>query len=515
MPNQSGVWCDMGSENGESDQLYITRAAVSKYAVKYLNFPADYDPLAHGAPQLSYAPEMDAFYIVNGNIKSMAWRNFTPREALNDYGSGLEQIRIRDDGSISAVYADYDLLNGRRIIDNATVYRMQLRSSADPLYDEYRYYFTGVERIFVDNGHISVTEGKNVRHRVLDDDLVFPDNLYPPDLRLLAENADTLVFQDISYDDDMLFTLYLLDKSSLSLIKTVSLPNERSDADYSIFGVEQRGKRIYVRLRDRIISYSLTLDDQKEIILPTVLLALKDSSASFDAEGMQMSHYSGYDFSADFSLFAYADIEGLKLLDVANDTVTLLDGVIPHHTPMGLDKRVHATPRFVDNDKKLLTTYSGYESNAGWLLYDLSAKQKLSIEGDANGSASETGDNGMIFIDHNNEIQTAVLTSFSDGTMLTLPLQNGFSVTDILGSGWYDINGKYAAFILSSPCATDETYQSEYWINQFNLETLEIKEKLLSIKGALHVHLWGVLEDGTVLYNYYYNSAEKETGFVK
>lgn len=515
-PNQSGIWCDMGSQNGESDQLYITRTATSEYAVKYLNFSAEYDPLAYDTPpQWAYTSELDAFFIANGNIKSMAWRNFTPRSALSDYGSGLEQVRIRDDGSISAVYAYYDLLDGKRITDSVMVYRMQSRPSSNPLYDEYPYYFTGVERIFVDNGRISVTVGESVEQRVLNSQGVFPEKLSPPQLRLLAENQDTLAFVDDSHDEGALFTLHLLDKGSLSLIKTVSLPNEKNDGDYSIFGVERRGERIYVRLRDRIISYSLTLDDQKEIELPAALLALKDSSESFDAEDIQITHYSGYDFSEDFSLFAYADIEGLKLLDVTNGTVTLLDGVIPQHTPMGLGKRVHATPRFVDNDKKILTTYSGYESNAGWLLYDLTEKRSLSIKGDTHGSVSEAGNNGLIFIDCNDEIQTAGFTRFSDGVTLKLPLQNQFDLTDIPLGGWYAINDKYAAFIVSLPSTTDEKNQSEYWINQVNLETLETKEKLLSIKGAMQVQIWGVLEDGTVLYNYYYSPAEKGTGFVK
>ncbi len=517
-PDESGIWCVMGS-NGESDRLYITRAAVSAYAVKYLNFPADYDPLAYSEPpQWAYDSELDAFYIKNGDIKSMAHQNFAPRVPRSDYDSGLEQVRMRDDGSISAVYARYDLLDDRRVVEFATVYRLQTRASSDPLYGEYPYYFTGVERIYVNNGQTSVTVGEDTTRRVLDPNTAFPQNAYPPTLRLLAENDGTLIFQDSTYDNNALFTLHLVDKNNLSLIKRVSPPDKVRNDGYDFFGVERRGDRIYARMRDRILSYSLTLEEEQEIALPAPLLALKDSTYAFDADGIALrSYYSGYDFNDDFSRFAYVDIEGLKLLDAASGKASLIDPVIPQRTPMGMGKRLHSTPRFVDNGKKLLATYSGYESNAGWLLYDLAAQKNLNISGGGYGFVGEAGDNGLLFIDYDYSTQghNAVFTRFSDGAMHTLSLRNTIAQTDIPTGGWYVINDRYVAFVVSPPGASDGVYRPEYWIHRLDLNTLETKERLLSVTGAHEVKLWGVLEDGTVLYNYYYNPAEKETGFVR
>lgn len=516
-PNESGIWCDKDNEN--ADQLYITRAAVSEYAVRYLNFPADYDPLAYVAPQ-AYDAGLNAFYIINGNIKSMAHQSFAPRVPRNDYDSGLEQVRIRDDGSISAVYARYSLLDGRRVVEHAMVYRLQVRSSTDPLHDEYPYYFTGAESIYVNNGQTSVAVGGAAVRRVLDS-AVSSEKLYRPQLRVLAENSDTLVLEDSSYSNDTLFTLNLVDKESLALIKSVSPPDKANpnQNDPSFFGVQRRGDRIYARMRDRIISYSLTLEDMQELALPAPLLALKDKSCIFDAEGIRLiDYYGGYNFSADFSQFAYADTEGLKLLDIASGKTELLDPVIPQRTPMGMSSRVHSTPRFVDNGQKLLATYSGYESNAGWLLYDLALRKNLNIDGSGDGSADGAGNNGQLFISYDYDgtpAQNMVFTRFSDGSMHTLTLQNEFAQTERLSDGWYAINDRYAAFIVSPPIPADRDYRSEYWIHRLDLKTLETKERLLSVKGALDVKIWGVLEDGSVLYSYYYNPAEKEVGFVK
>lgn len=519
-PNESGIWLVTGGDN-KSDLLYITCAATVEYAVRYLNFPTDYDPLNYvEPPEWAYDAGLDAFYLENSNVKSMAHRNTVPRASEGVYGSALGRVRVREDGSISAVYVNYEPLGDRRVVGSATVYRLQTRPDTDPLYEEYPYYFTGVEDIYVNNSQTSAAVGADTECRFLDPKTVFPEKLRSPDLRLLAENSDTLVFEDSSYSHDTPFTLHLVDKNSLALIKSVSPADKTgTDSDRRLcFGVTRRGDRIYARMRDRILSYSLMLEDEREIALPAPLLALKDETYAYGADGMTLTaYYGGYDFSGDFSLFAYADIEGMKLLDVASGKAELIDSVIPQRTPMGMSLRLHSTPRFVDNSRKLLATYSGYESNGGWMLYDLTSKKQLEIQGGGHGSVGEAGDNGLLFIDYDDSVQgdKAVLTRFSDGSMHTLPLQNEIAQTDIPFGGWYVINDRYAAFVVSPPIPAGQDYRSEYWIHRLDLKTLETQERLLAVTGALELKLWGVLEDGTVLYHYYYNPAEKEMGFLK
>ena len=519
-PNESGIWMVRGGEN-RGDLLYITRAATAEYAVRYLNFPADYDPLGYAEPpEWAYDAGLDAFYLENGDVKSMAHRNAVPREWEGVYGSALGRVRVREDGSLSAVYVNYEPLGDRQVVGSATVYRLQARPAADPLHEEYPYYFTGVEDIYVNNGQTSATVGADAASRLLDPKTVFPEKLRPPSLRLLAENGDTLVFEEISYSYDTPFMLHLVDKNSLAPIKSVSPPDKTgADPDRRLcFGVTRRGDRIYARLRDRILSYSLTLEEEREILLPAPLLALKEETYAYSADGTTLTgYYGGYDFTDDFSLFAYADIEGMKLLDAASGKTELIDPTVPQRTPMGMSLRLHSTPRFADNGQKLLATYSGYESNGGWMLYDLVSKKHLEIEGGGYGFVGETGDNGLLFIGYDNGTRghKAVFTRFSDGSMHTLPLKNEIVQTDIPSGGWYVINDRYIAFVVSPPAPTDRDYRSEYWIHRLDLKTLETKERLLSVTGASELKLWGVLEDGTVLYHYYYNPAEKETGFIK
>ncbi len=264
----------------------------------------------------------------------------------------------------------------------------------------------------------------------------------------------------------------------------------------------------------------------EEISLPGIVTAKIEREQKYDQMDLKDVYFGGYDISSDLNRIVYTDETGVKLVTLADGKEKLLAQTVepePSEPSRGVPPApsYHFSPRFVDDDRKVITTLSGYECTSGFTLCDPANDTSTTYDIITEGSRA-TGviryDTGLLFVNEYWHDKSSKENNRTDGyKTIFLDFHTG-KVTmielDQLGDTGYIrfedqsyMGQNFAAFVTSKRSAGDSVNDRHY-LNRVKLETLKLEQEIVSIT-ATDPHILGVLGDGRIVFWYQFNPAEK------
>ena len=221
---------------------------------------------------------------------------------------------------------------------------------------------------------------------------------------------------------------------------------------------------------------------------------------------------------------------GLKLITLEDGKEKLLAETIqpeslkPSQPSRGapVGPSYHLYPRFVADDKKVITTLTAYEGTSGFTFCDLDEGTNTKVNIGTEGSFT-TGtiryDTGLLFVnqywqddsDMDNNQQTegysTLFLDFYTGEVRTIQLDEPGDTGYIRFDHQCYVGQDFAAFVTSKMSDTGRA-NDRHSLNRIRLETLSPVQEIVSITAA-EPHILGVLADGRIVFWYEFNPAEK------
>jgi len=257
----------------------------------------------------------------------------------------------------------------------------------------------------------------------------------------------------------------------------------------------------------------LKLDRQLKVI------EITDIPSDVAKEAFGGDWWGGFDVSKDGRYFVYSSqSQGLKLYDVKTGTERLLARHLPENTKFQYVPYIQG-PAFVDHDSKVVARVAGYESISGYVIIDLRTGRTKKLTMD------DLAFNGIYTFDSNfpyayglSARTVGAGTSKPDIYITRLDYgqmemkQFKVRVTDdaqrvpLSAEFWPLVthNDKYLAYVSVQYAETGDSADNVYHIVRVDLKTLKA-ETLLSIKAGCPTVL-GILEDGRVIFSYYFEN---------
>jgi len=408
----------------------------------------------------------------------------------NPWSKDLESIVRNADGTITAVIKDFDSYQTRRVQAKIT-YTLKERDNGS-------LYFVSGQKEYINNHLVSMTGD----YERFDKILGFEGNMR--EISILGENNNQLIIAHVPWNMSENGSLMLVNLGSMAVEKKHELASNIRWMD-----VAMKNEEIIVRLKDKAIIFDKNLNQLNEIPLP---ITIKDK---IERGNTKDTRFGGYAISSDYRKIVYADEEGVKLLNLEDESEKLLSPTRPiEGTKL---KSYHSSPRFVANYQKVISTMLGYESIMGYALYNLKddVLQTYNNIGSADSFSSQDirYDTGLLGLAENHirekgtyefvlkylDFQTENIAEVNLGDIG----DGGYLITE--GSNYVGRN--YAAF-LSIRYADNDYAKTMYYIHRYNIEKSVVKKNVISVKAA-QTYILGVLADGRIVFWYYLNPSEK------
>lgn len=420
----------------------------------------------------------------------------------NPWGILLHKVKRTSDGTVTAVLASYDSYETRRIQLTKTYTLM-------PREDGSLYYTTGRWE-YVNNHLVSLSGDYQHFAKIEGHDKGKESDVNQGEISLLGEDNNYLIMANTSYDENQSASLLLLNPETMKVEKSLDLHSNLAFPDVRI-----RGEKIVTFFRDRILTFDKSLVELEKIELPQSIKDKIERDPKYDSDGIPDIYFGGYDISGDLQKIVYADEIGLKLYNLVDGSEELLSPIVPVTGSRLLKNSYHSNPRFIANDRKVITTMTGYESTRGYTIYSL--EEAVVKTYDITSESSFTGfiryDTGLIEIKSTynmdkeaDECSKILYLDFKTGVVKEIKLADMGGDMGMRDRDSYYVGQNYAAFI------TYEWFDGDYannisHLNLLNLDTLQVKAKIASVKAA-HTQILGVLTDGRIIFSYNLNPSE-------
>ncbi len=488
---------DLQSESEGNLSLLFSLADAQKYAERYFNLTTlDVSKI----PDYYYKPEKQAFTFTP-NLE-----DFKPLDTIvNGWGIRLDKVVRSNEGTLTVGVEYY---TDNRVGSRHT---FTLKERADG-----SLYFVDGRREFINNHLVALTgdvkEFQNIKG--------FSGELQ--EVAMVGEAEGKLLLVYAPHNQSQSPALLLLNPNDMKVEKRVDLSSRIESTE-----VKFSGDRWFVRFKDKVSVYSRDLEVLEEIPLPGIVAAKIEREQKYDSMGLVDVYFGGYDISSDLNQIVYTDEIGVKLVTLEDGKEKLLAKTVEPKLSepsrgAPLTPSYHYFPRFVANERKIITTLSGYEWTSGFTFCDLGKGTSTRVDIVTEGSLA-TGviryDTGLLFVNEywydesgkeNNGKTDGYQTTFLDfhtGKVREIELSEPGDTGYIRFDDQSYIGRNFAAFVTSKRSGSDSVNDRHY-LNRIELGTLKPEQEIVSITAA-DPHILGVLSDGRIVFWYQYNSAEK------
>jgi hypothetical protein len=490
-------------ENEDSSSLLFPLADALKYADRYFNLTnLDVSKI----PDYYYKPEHQAFVFPG--------KSDNPKPSYrerNSWAVHLSKVTSGEDGILTVELEYYDTYPSGHV-DSRQTFTLKERTDGS-------LYFVRGLRKFIDNNLVTLT-GVVKEFPGIDG---FDGSLQ--EIRMVGELEGKMLLSYSPYNKDLSPALMLLNTDNMKIEKKVILKDSINSTD-----VNFKGGKLFVRFKDKVVIYNGDLEIENEILLPDLIAAKIDREPQFDQNGYSKVFFGGYDISSDLSKIVYTDEIGVKLITLEDGKEKILAETIqpessePSQPSSGapVGPSYHFYPRFVADDKKVITTLSAYEGTSGFTFCDLDKGTNTKINIGTEGSLA-TGTiryaTGLLFVnqywrddsgkDNNRQTEDykTLFLDFFTSEVRTIKLDEPGDTGYIRFDHQCYVGQDFAAFVTSKMSGTGMANDTHY-LNRIKLETLEPEQEIVSITAA-EPHILGVLADGRIVFWYEFNPAEK------
>lgn len=494
---------NLQTESEESRNLLFPLADALKYADRYFNLTTlDVSKI----PDHYYKSEKQAFtFAKNTGRPKPGYREG------NSWGMHLAKVTRGNDGTLTVELENYDTYASRRV-DSRLTFTLKERTDGS-------LYFMEGRRESINNHMVTLT-GEVKNFPVIDG---FDGDLQ--EVHMVGEVDGKLLLSYTPYNENQNPALILLNPNSMKIEKKVNLKGSINRTE-----MEFKDGKLIVRFRDKILIYGGDLEVENEISLPGVITAKLDREPKHDQNGYSLVFFGGYDISSDLKRIVYTDEIGVKLITLEDGKEELLAITVQPESseqyqpsrgaPVG--PSYHVYPRFVADDRKVITTLTGYEGTSGFTFCDLDKGTNTKVNIGTEGSFA-TGairyDTGLLFVNQywrnesgkENNQQTdgyrTLYLDFQTGKVTAIDLDEPGDTGYIRFDHQCYVGQDFAAFVTSKISGTGRANDRHY-LNRIKLETLEPEQEIVSITAA-EPHILGVLADGRIVFWYEFNPAEK------
>jgi hypothetical protein len=417
----------------------------------------------------------------------------------NSWVIHLDKVTRDSDGTVTAVLVKYDSYRHRRV-ESTDTYTLKPHGDGS-------LYFVSCQRDYVNNNLVSLTGDF---HRI---DMLEGLEGYIGELAMIGEDnvTNSLIIAKMSYNEKKDAALLLLNAENLQAEKKLELKT-----DMGHFDIGLKGEKIIIRQENKILLIDKNLELIEEMLLPAAIKERIQREPKYDSDGLPDIYFGGYDVSADFSKIVYSDEIGVKLYNLTDDTEILLSPTVPITGSELIKNSYHSNPRFVADDKKVITTMTAYEGTMGYSLCSLEdqAAKKYDISSDSSSTGFIRYDTGLLELNapfYNEEKQIAeyktVFLDYLTGELKYIKLRDIGDTGYVIPSDHTYVGQNYAAFITTTWDEDDYANKMSY-INRINLKTFEVEPEVVSVKAA-ETHILGVLSDGRIIFSYDFYPSEK------
>lgn len=415
----------------------------------------------------------------------------------NSWGIHLDKAVRNSDGTVTAVLVRHDSSQTDRI-ELTKTYTLKQREDGS-------LYFVNGRWDYVNN-HLVVLTGNYQR---FDQITGFAGNM--EELSMLGEVDGRLIMAYTPYEKGKNPALMLVNPNTMTVEKTLEVNEKTEFTDVSLIG-----ESIIIRLNDRFIVVDKTLARKDSIFLPKTIAKKINREPCYNEKGTPDVFFGGYDVSGDRKRFVYSDETGVKLFNTIDNSEKLLSKTVPITNSELLDNSYHKDPRFVDDERKVITTMTGYEGAYGYTLCDLKSETEKThgITGEWSSTGLIRYDTGMLEINthlYNQETQIGECKSmyldFRTGNVREIRLNDPGETGDIRSPDLCYVGQNYAAFITYKRDDRDNS-GNMFYLNRLDLKTLTVDPGIISVKAA-GTHILGVLADGRIVFWYSLNPSEE------
>jgi len=414
----------------------------------------------------------------------------------NSWGMHLDKVTRNSDGSIKAVLVSYDTYRTRKV-DSTMTYTLRQ-------HDDGSLYFDKGKREWINNNLVVLTGDYEHFDKIVGFDGQMQE------LSMVGETEDRVILAYTPYAKGKNGSLMLMNPLTMEIEKALDLGNNFAYSD-----VKVAGEKVVVRLPNKIITVDKNLENLEETPIPIVIAEKVDPMSTTDEKGNPDVFFGGYDVSRDLTKYVFTDNIGVKLFNTSDNSEQLLSKTVPIEESSLIDNSYHFLPRFVAEDKKVITIMSGYENTMGYTLCDLEKDTVKTF--DITAECSSTGnihyDTGSLEVnthiyDSKNQTSTpkSLYLDFMSGVVTEIELDNPGDTGYIRFPEYCYVGQEYASFITTVWDNSDNANNMSY-INRLNLKTFKVEQNIASVKAA-QTHILGVLEDGRIVFWYSLNPSE-------
>ncbi|KJS80212.1 MAG: hypothetical protein JM58_18995 [Peptococcaceae bacterium BICA1-8] len=428
----------------------------------------------------NYDLEKQSFTFNFGNEHRPSYTN------KNSWSHQLGKVTRNGDGTITAVMDIYDSSKTNRVELTKT---LTLKKREDG-----SLFFASGRWDYINNHLVSLTGDYNGFDKITG----FEGGM--EELSMIGEVDGSLILAYASYEKERTASLLLVNTQTFIVEKKL----EFSD-NFREFGVKLTGDKIVVRFKNKIITVNKNLEQLDEIPLPKPIAELINREPKYDKNGIADIYFGGYDISSDLTKIAYSDTAGIKLFDTIDSSEKLLAETAKIAGNKVFNKAYHRIPRFVANDKKVITTMTGYDYSTGYTICDIDKGTSTILAWGESSTESIWYDTGLLNINAPiyDEKQTF---DFETEAVNEIKLENTGDTGFIREPAYCYIGQNHGAIITHKWDANDNT-NNIFHINRLDLNTQVVEENVISVKAA-GTHILGVLEDGRIVFWYSLNPSE-------
>lgn len=407
----------------------------------------------------------------------------------------LDKVTISEDDTITAVIVQYDTYATKRIEAKRT-YKLKKRQDGS-------LYFLSCSIEYINNKLVTL----NGDYKRFDKISGYDGGM--DQLSMIGEIEGRLVLAQMPYDEEKTASIMLVNPDTLTVEEKLELNKKFAGCYFKM--IEDN---IYVCLKDKVVVIDKTLKQVENIQLPKVIIDKIKRKPKYDSNGLDDIYFGGYDISKDRTNFVYSDEVGVKLFDVKSKREKLLCKTIVNDTNKVWEKHsYHLSPRFVSDDKKIMTSILGYEGIVDCNICDIenNVSKKLDIRADISTETIhyDTGVLGVNAYISNEKGCKTLYYNFKTDVVTEIKLEDTGDTGYIRDIDQCYVGSNYAAFITQIWDGKDNA-NSMFYINQLNLKTFKLEPKIISVKAG-QTHILGVLKDGRIVF--WYNYCPSEKGF--
>lgn len=345
-------------------------------------------------------------------------------------------------------------------------------------------------------------------------------------LAMIGEADGNIIMEYLppSYSEEDKPSLMLVDLNTLEVRKSVEMESSIPDSYHTpVSHTKMAGDKVIVCFREYVSVMDKSLEPIDKIQLPESIISISKREETYDDDYRRITYYGGYDISSDLKKIVYVDETGIKQYDLKTGKETLLVRNI--HNEDILKGFEFWTPRFIADDKKVIVNKLGYEYSLGYAIcsIDDQSLQMLNLftQDSMNDIYYDTGllEPGVstYYDDEDDDSEwKRFYYDFRTGKITEIPQDKVEYIRYIFRDNAY-VGENYAAFatyVWDDDNDENETKNDMYYINRFNLKTLETENEILAIKGG-GPYIFGVLADGRVLFRYTYKDSESGVCIAK